>query len=88
MKTSVFITIFDCLLGGAVELVTLDGKRIRITIPRGTQPGAVFNVAGHGIRDMQLGHRGNLFVEIKPVVPNIKNEIILQDIERIKNALN
>ena len=88
LKTSVFITIFDCLLGGSVELVTLDGKRIRITIPRGTQPGAVFNVAGHGIRDMQLGHRGNLFVEIKPVVPNIKNEIILQDIERIKNALN
>ena len=62
------------MLGGSVELVTLDGKRIRITIPRGTQPGAIFNVAGHGIRDMQLGHRGNLFVEIKPVVPEIKNE--------------
>jgi DnaJ-class molecular chaperone len=88
LKTSVFITIFDCLLGGSVELVTLDGKRIRITIPRGTQPGAIFNVASHGIRDMQLGTRGNLFVEIKPIVPDIKNENILQDIERIKNALN
>ena len=37
---------------------------------------------------MQLGTRGNLFVEIKPIVPDIKNENILQDIERIKNALN
>ena len=88
LRTRIMTTIFDCLLGGSTQITTLDGKTLKINIPKGTQPGAVFSVPGYGVPDIQRGRRGNLFVEIQAVVPQIKDTNILNDLERIKDALN
>ena len=88
LRTRVMTSVFDCLLGGSVELRTLEDKTLRVNIPRGTQPGAVFSIPGHGIPDIKRGTRGNLFVEINAVVPKVENKKVLQDIERIKDELN
>jgi len=37
---------------------------------------------------VQTGQRGNIFVEINAAVPKIDNEMVLNELERIKNALN
>ena len=88
LRTKATVSIFECLLGGSIELKTLEGKRFKISIPKGTQSGAVFSIPNNGVPDMQRGIRGNLFVEINAVVPKIENEMILKELERIKNALN
>ena len=87
LKTKVNVTIFDCLLGGSTEIKTLEGKRLKINIPRGTQPGAIFSIPNHGIPDVRRGTRGNIFIELKTIVPKIENEMILKELERIKDAL-
>ena len=68
--------------------MTLEGKRLKINVPKGTQPGSTFSLPSHGIPDPQTRHRGNLFVDIKAVVPKIDNQGILNELERIKNALD
>ena len=88
LRTKVMVSIFDCMLGGKTEIRTLDGKHLEMKIPKGTQPGAIFSIPNHGIPDMQRGIRGNIFVEINGVVPKIQNEHILNDLEKIKDALN
>jgi curved DNA-binding protein len=87
LKTRATISIFDCLLGGSTEIKTLEGKRLKINIPRGTQPGAIFSIPNHGIPDVRRGTRGNIFIELKTIVPKVENEMILKELERIKNAL-
>ena len=55
-------------LGAEVEVPTLDGK-VKLTVPEGTQPGAVFRMRGRGIPSLRGGGRGDQFVSIKLVVP-------------------
>jgi curved DNA-binding protein len=88
LRTKAMVSIFDCMLGGSTEITTVEGKRLKVNIPKGTQPGAIFSIPGHGIPNMRNGSRGNIFVELKTVVPKIDNPIILRDLENIKNALN
>lgn len=87
LRTKALVSVFDCLLGGSVEIRTIDDKRFKINIPKGTQSGAVFSIPNHGIPNVQTGTRGNIFVEINAVVPKIENEMILNELEKIKNAL-
>jgi DnaJ-class molecular chaperone len=87
LRTRALVSIFDCLLGGSVEIRTIDDKRFKVNIPKGTQSGAVFSIPNHGIPNIQTGKRGNIFVEINAAIPKIENEMILEELERIKNAL-
>jgi len=88
LRTKALVSIFDCLLGGSVEIRTIDNRKVKVTIPKGTQPGAVFSIPNYGIPNVQTGQRGNIFVEINAAVPKIDNEMVLNELERIKNALN
>ena len=88
LRTKVSISVFDCLLGGSVEIRTIDDKRFKINIPKGTQSGAIFSIPNHGIPNLETGTRGNIFVEINAQMPKIENEMILKELERIRHALS
>jgi curved DNA-binding protein len=88
LRTKITVSIFDCMLGGTTEITTLEGKRLKLNIPKGTQPNAIFSIPNHGIPNVQNGIRGNIFVELKTIIPKIENDEILKDLEKIKNALN
>ena len=47
---------------------TLDGK-VKLTIPEGTQPGAVFRLRGRGIPYLRGSGRGDQFVSVTVKVP-------------------
>ena len=55
-------------LGAEIEVPTLDGK-VKLTIPEGTQPGAVFRLRGKGIPSLHGGSRGDQFVSVSVGVP-------------------
>jgi curved DNA-binding protein len=88
LRTKVPVSVFTCFLGGITEIRTLDGRNIKMNIPKGTQPGATFSVHGYGIPNKRTGQKGNVLVEINAVVPNIEDPNILKELERIKNAIN
>lgn len=57
------------VLGGTVNVDTLDGKSLEVKIPAGTQVGGVLKISGHGLPEMRRGSRGNLFVRLMISVP-------------------
>jgi len=61
------VNIAQATLGSRISVVTLDEKRVTITLPKGTPSGKRFRVRGQGIaKDKQ---KGDLLVEIRVVVP-------------------
>ena len=62
------ISYAQAVLGAEVEVPTLDGK-VKLTIPEGTQPGAVFRLRGKGIPFLRGSGRGDQFVSITIKVP-------------------
>ena len=67
------ISYAQAVLGAEVEVPTLDGK-VKLTIPEGTQPGAVFRLRGKGIPYLRGSGRGDQFVSVNVVVPkNLNN---------------
>ena len=58
----------QAVLGAEIEVPTLDGP-VRLTIPEGTQPGAVFRLRGKGIPFLRGGGRGDQFVSVSVKVP-------------------
>ena len=62
------ISYAQAALGAEVEVPTLDGK-VKLTIPEGTQPGAVFRMRGKGIPYLRGGGRGDQFVTVRVAVP-------------------
>ena len=58
----------QAVLGAEIEVPTLDGP-VRLNIPEGTQPGAVFRLRGKGIPFLRGGGRGDQFVSVSVKVP-------------------
>jgi len=56
-------------LGGSVEVPTIDGKRMNVTIPAGTQSGQQFRLKGKGMTVMRSNARGDMFVEVAVETP-------------------
>ena len=62
------ISYAQAALGAEVEVPTLDGK-VKLSIPEGTQPGAVFRLRGKGIPYLRGSGRGDQFVTVTIRVP-------------------
>lgn len=62
------ISFAQAVLGADIEVPTLDGK-VKLTIPEGTQPGAVFRLRGKGIPYLHGGGRGDQFITVSIAVP-------------------
>ena len=62
------ISYAQAVLGAEVEVPTLDGK-VKLNIPEGTQPGAVFRLKGRGIPYLRGSGRGDQFVSVTLKVP-------------------
>ena len=57
-------------LGGDFESPTIDGGRVKISVPEGAQTGKRFRVRGKGMSILsQKGRRGDLYVEVQVETP-------------------
>src|SRR5882762_5737569 len=61
------INLAQALLGSKVRVKTLDGRRVVLKIPAGTQHGQKFRIPGQGIE--RNGRRGDMFVEVHVTMP-------------------
>lgn len=67
------VNIVQAALGAEVEVPTLDGPS-KLTIPAGTQHGAVFRLRGKGVPVLRSSRRGDQLVSVRVVVPEKLNE--------------
>ncbi|MCK4871570.1 MAG: molecular chaperone DnaJ [Phycisphaerales bacterium] len=62
------ISFTQATLGADVEVPLLDGSTT-LTIPSGTQHGAIFRIVGEGLPNLRSGRRGSLVVAVKLEIP-------------------
>jgi molecular chaperone DnaJ len=73
--TEVAVPLDDAVLGGEVEVQTLEGKRIAITIPPLTQNGRTIRLGGLGMPKLDTKKaRGDLLAKVRVVLPEKLSE--------------
>ena len=79
------ISITTAILGGDVEVPTIEGKKARLNIPPGTQSETQFRLKGKGMSILRQTRRGDMYVETNVEIPvnlNSKQKGILQEFEK------
>lgn len=78
----VAVPVTKAILGGQVDVPTLDGK-VKLTIPPGTQPGQKFRLRGKGMKIPKTGKFGDEIVEVDIVVPKNLSPAARELVERL-----
>jgi molecular chaperone DnaJ len=73
LHITVPIAIHEAALGARVEVPTPDGGA-RVRVPPGTQSGQRFRLRDRGVKSLRDGHRGDLVVEVRLVLPKLLDE--------------
>ena len=61
------INMVQAAVGTRLRVRTLDGKKVMLRIPPGTQPGRKFRIKGQGIE--RNAHRGDQLVQVQVTIP-------------------
>jgi molecular chaperone DnaJ len=61
------ISITQAALGAEIFVTTLDGKKIKLKVPSGTQNGKLLRVRSEGVP--QGGHKGDLYIKVITKIP-------------------
>lgn len=81
------ITVWEAMLGSSLDITTIDGKQLSITIPPGTQPDTTLSCRGEGLPNARTQQRGNLLIKIKVEVPRSLNPEQRLKISNLQNDL-
>jgi molecular chaperone DnaJ len=81
LEVTVPINIAQAALGSRIRVRTIDGKKVVLSIPPGTQTGTRFRIRGQGVE--KGGRIGDLYVEVKLEVP----EELTPEARRLMEAL-
>ncbi|MEQ8508024.1 MAG: molecular chaperone DnaJ [Rhodospirillaceae bacterium] len=83
MRVPISMTI--AALGGEVEVPTIEGSKVRVSIPQGCQNGHQFRLRGKGMNVLRSTARGDMFLEAAVEVPvNLtkKQKELLREFEK------
>ena len=75
------------VLGGSVEVPTLDGKA-RIKVEPGTQPGKIFRLRGKGLPSVNRYGVGDLIVNVSVYIPENLSSSEKKTFEELKHSSN
>ena len=74
----------EAALGTKIEVPTIDGKRLSLKIPAGSQGGSKLRLKGYGMPSMDERGRGDAYVKIHIAVPkklNSKQRAIVEELK-------
>ena len=82
------ISIYEAIFGKEMEVQTIDGGIIKVTIPPGTQSGQRFRVKEKGLYKMGTNYRGDMYIDIVVFIPTELSDEEKQIFEKIKDSEN
>ncbi len=68
------VPLYDAILGGAVQITTIDSKKLELKIPPGTNNGQLIRLAGLGMPRLNASSRGDAYARVKVALPNTLTE--------------
>ncbi len=89
IQCNVPISIVSAALGGSVEVPTIDGNKVKVTIPEGTQSGHQFRLRGKGMSILHSQARGDMYIHTNvetPVNLTKKQKELLREFEKAGGA--
>lgn len=78
------INLLDAVLGTTLKVPTLDGSAT-VTVPAGTQPGAVLRLKDKGLPEFSSRRRGVMYIHIEVTVPEKLSREERELYERLRN---
>jgi molecular chaperone DnaJ len=69
LKITLPLTYPQLILGDKVEILTIEGSKIRITIPEYTKVGETLRIQNKGLKQINSNNRGDMIVYIDLVIP-------------------
>ncbi len=72
-------------LGGSIEVPTIDGSRVKVTIPEGTQHGHQMRLRGKGMSILRAGSRGDMYIHTlveTPIKLSKKQKELLKEFDK------
>lgn len=88
LHTTLTINAIDMIVGCNIALELPDESVTELIIPKGTQNDTVISISDCGIPDLQTGERGKVFVKIKPKIPKIRNNDVLDRLREIRDQIS
>ncbi len=85
LHCTVSVPMVDAALGTTVTVDAIIDGLTEITIPPGTQPGAVLALRGHGMPHLRSGARGDLHVHVEVAVPTRLDNHDTELLRELKN---
>jgi len=76
----------SAVLGGEIEVPTLEGRNLKMKIPAGCQSQAKLRLRGHGLPEKPGGHRGDLLVKTTVTVPKTLNAEQKDMVEKLRET--
>lgn len=72
-------------LGGGFEVPTIEGGRVKVNVPTGTQTGHQFRLRGKGMSVLRSSSRGDMYIEVQvetPVKLNKRQKELLEEFDK------
>jgi molecular chaperone DnaJ len=78
-------------LGGSIEVPTIDGSRVKVTIPEGTQHGHQMRLRGKGMSIIRAGSRGDMYIHTlveTPIKLSKKQKDLLKEFDKAGDSVS
>lgn len=69
LYTAIPVSLSCAVLGGNVEIPGIDGEKVTVEVPAGTQNDTLLKVKGKGMHLYDSEKRGDLYVSVKVIIP-------------------
>ena len=79
------ISVLDLIAGTSFEFTTISGKTFEVTVKPKTQPFMQLKIAGQGMPIQGTNQYGDQIILLKPFIPDIIDESIMNSILQSKN---
>lgn len=63
------VSMVTATLGGSIEVPSIEGGRLKVNVPAGTQSGTQMRLGGKGMSILRSSNRGDMYVEIAVETP-------------------
>jgi molecular chaperone DnaJ len=69
LNCTIPIKMVTAAIGGEIEVPVIEGTKVKLSIPAGTQPNDKFRLKGKGMPKMRSSSRGDLYVHVQVETP-------------------
>jgi len=87
LVTSLTVNCLEAMTGCEKEVDGIDGKKFKITIPRGTQYGEKFGIPDQGLYHPNKAERGRLIVLLQIHIPKELDDETLKTVKTLQESL-